>query len=300
MEGDWKPNLFVPAFPKCGTSALAQYLGQHPEIYVIESKEPGTLYHWKKMPKFIVPGGMKQIGSIAPIEAYKEAFSKNKHFTYRVDASQSYSFDKEFVKHLYSFNPEAKVLVMIRNQLKRAVSAYAFTYPFHGLEFEDWVNKILRKELSDFLFMPYLEKLFKYFGKNVLVLDQSDLKEKPQEVMNRVFEFLNLDTIEVKKVSVNRSFISPREGKLTKAVKTGVFRFVTLSTKIVKDSLKILGLDKSWIYLKLKDHHPLKYVPDLLLSISVKSKKDTVSFPKDIEDVLMSDYKEASRYKLKI
>ena len=35
-----KPNTFIIGAPKCGTSAMANYLDQHPDIYVSPIKEP--------------------------------------------------------------------------------------------------------------------------------------------------------------------------------------------------------------------------------------------------------------------
>ena len=34
-----KPNFFVVGAPKCGTTALYQYLAQHPDVFLPETKE---------------------------------------------------------------------------------------------------------------------------------------------------------------------------------------------------------------------------------------------------------------------
>ena len=37
-----RPNFFIAGSPKCGTSSMHDYLGQHPEVYMSEEmKEPG-------------------------------------------------------------------------------------------------------------------------------------------------------------------------------------------------------------------------------------------------------------------
>src|SRR3546814_2693851 len=46
------PNLFLVGAAKCGTTAMASYLGQHPEIFFSDPKEPlffgRDLYHtWR-------------------------------------------------------------------------------------------------------------------------------------------------------------------------------------------------------------------------------------------------------------
>jgi len=40
MNYQRKPNFFIVGAPKCGTTALHTYLGQHPDIFVSEPKEP--------------------------------------------------------------------------------------------------------------------------------------------------------------------------------------------------------------------------------------------------------------------
>jgi hypothetical protein len=35
-----KPDVFIVGAPKCGTTAMNHYLGQHPEIFMSKHKEP--------------------------------------------------------------------------------------------------------------------------------------------------------------------------------------------------------------------------------------------------------------------
>ncbi|MGB3639413.1 MAG: sulfotransferase [Rivularia sp. (in: cyanobacteria)] len=35
-----KPNFFIVGAPRCGTTALSEYLRSHPNIYVSQPKEP--------------------------------------------------------------------------------------------------------------------------------------------------------------------------------------------------------------------------------------------------------------------
>jgi len=35
-----RPNFFIPGAPKCGTTSLAQWLGEHPNIFIPALKEP--------------------------------------------------------------------------------------------------------------------------------------------------------------------------------------------------------------------------------------------------------------------
>lgn len=40
-----KPNLFILGAPKCGTTSLANWLGEHPRVFMSPMKEP---YYFNK------------------------------------------------------------------------------------------------------------------------------------------------------------------------------------------------------------------------------------------------------------
>ena len=40
-----KPDFFIVGAPRCGTTALCQYLDEHPEIYISKPKEPCFFDH---------------------------------------------------------------------------------------------------------------------------------------------------------------------------------------------------------------------------------------------------------------
>lgn len=286
----WKPNLFIPGFPKCGTTALASYLSQHPDVYVIEGKEPCTLYYWKKVARFMIPEPDKpHIGKPVSFEAYRKAFELHKDKKIRVDASQPYSFDVSFVKELYRFNPEAKIILMIREPIARLLSAYNFTYHIHKKKFKDWIEEILIPDLDMFKYYDYVKECISVFGeKNVLVVDQSLLKNKPVLVMNRIFTWLGLPQHDVKPISPNISMFGS-ESDLIKSIKILIFNFVKLITRPFVFIVYALNLHKTPFFLKLREKHPLIFVQNILGKIKVRGKKPEI--PEDLKLTLLKDYK---------
>ena len=65
---EWRPNLFIAGFAKCGTTELSDYLSQHPDIFLPVEKEPNTFWDLAKYPAYFSgdgTGNRRQAGSLA-------------------------------------------------------------------------------------------------------------------------------------------------------------------------------------------------------------------------------------------
>lgn len=103
-----KPNFFIVGAPKCGTSALAEYLGDHPAIFMSDPKEPH--YFALDFPAH------RCIRS----EAAYEALFDNATNSQRIigEASVLYLYSREAIPAIRAFNPEAKLVAMLRNPVE--------------------------------------------------------------------------------------------------------------------------------------------------------------------------------------
>ena len=100
-----KPNLFIVGAPKCGTTAWAQYLGDHPAIFFPEVKEPH--YFATDFPP------QRRFTDYAKYEAlFADARSE------RVvgEASVGYLYSTKAAEEIHAFDPDAKILIFLRNQ----------------------------------------------------------------------------------------------------------------------------------------------------------------------------------------
>ena len=108
-----KPDLFILGAPKCGTTALATWLSEHPYIYMSPVKEP----------HFFNTDGLRATRSR---EEYLKLFqdADNGH---RVlgEASTHYLYSKEAVPNILEFNPEAQFIVCLRNPVQMASSLHS-------------------------------------------------------------------------------------------------------------------------------------------------------------------------------
>jgi hypothetical protein len=108
-------DFFIVGEPKSGTTALAQFLGEHPEIGVSDPKEPDYFatdkqaecdaYHHGKHPYF----------PVRTEEQYAAGFAKLADKRLWGEGSTLYVSSTEAPKNIARHNPDAKIIIMLRN-----------------------------------------------------------------------------------------------------------------------------------------------------------------------------------------
>ena len=111
------PNLFIVGAPKCGTSAIAYYLSEHPNALISSPKEP---FFWsddiKASGHELRPCSLDEY-----LNLFKDA--NPKQHSILGEGSTSYLRSLVAVPNILKFNPDAKFIVMLRNPLD-VVQAY--------------------------------------------------------------------------------------------------------------------------------------------------------------------------------
>jgi hypothetical protein len=105
------PNLFILGAPKCGTTSMAAYLQQHPEVAVSQPKETNYYGPYAGSP------GMSA-------EAYCESMAHKPGARYRCEATPNYLAVPETVARIAAENPDARYIVMVRDQADLAFSMH--------------------------------------------------------------------------------------------------------------------------------------------------------------------------------
>jgi|SRR6056297_3328652 len=128
MPTETRPNLFIVGAQKSGTSALAGWLSQHPQVCMSFPKEPGFLAFGES--GYVFPDGY---GRPAPAshyvvrdqQSYLQLFNGAPART-RIfgEASTWYLTQPGMPETLYHFSPEAKIIVLLRHPVERAYSAW--------------------------------------------------------------------------------------------------------------------------------------------------------------------------------
>lgn len=123
------PNLFIVGAPKSGTTALAHYLSQHPSVYFSKRKElhylcPSIDYHYR----------------IREINEYIDQFRHNSGEKWIAEGSVWYLYSTDAACNIYYYQPNAKIIIMLRNPADMLASLHA-QYIWNGYEqidvFED-------------------------------------------------------------------------------------------------------------------------------------------------------------------
>ena len=110
-----RPNFFIVGAPKCGTTALFEYLRPHPRIFMSPVKEP----HYFATDMGAYP-------AIKTLAAYTALFAESTPEHLAVgEASVYYLRSSTAVLNIHDFNPEARIIAMFRNPVDMVYSLHA-------------------------------------------------------------------------------------------------------------------------------------------------------------------------------
>lgn len=120
MKEEWcskypMPDFFIIGAPKCGTTSLARYLGEHPQILISSPKEP----HYFST-------DLKTKTAIRALNQYARCFkSGNRQYRAVGDASTSYLYSEVALANILKMNSAAKFIVLLRNPIDLVWSLHA-------------------------------------------------------------------------------------------------------------------------------------------------------------------------------
>jgi hypothetical protein len=240
MKNNKKIDFFLIGTQKAGTTSLYQYLVQHPEIYFSEVKEL----------RYFIDEGIYSRG-----ENYLNNFFYNYAGQKLVGTSHVHMLcSPEAPKRTADYNRNAKLIVILRSPLDRAVSAYLYAKK-NGWEkqaatlsqaFEMEKKRITSNPVNfdllyfhNGLYFKHLENWRKFFSKeNFIIVTDAQLKLFPQETVNRIFPFLNISEfyIDTSKKYNTRSDVRSADLQQLLLSRTG---YKKVLGKILPDSLKV-------------------------------------------------------------
>lgn len=102
------PNLYLVGAPKAGTTSVASWLGQHPEVYWSIPKEP---FFWASD----VPSHRAHYG-FESLQSYEQLFDSDEAAAARIRAegSTTYLYSRRAVPDILAAVPDAKFVVCVR------------------------------------------------------------------------------------------------------------------------------------------------------------------------------------------
>ncbi len=109
-----KPDFFIVGAPKCGTTAMNDYLQAHPEIFIPAKKEIhffGADLQFQR-PRVTLP---EYLSYFAPVQREKRVG----------EASVWYLYSQQAAAEIKSFSPAARILIMLRNPVDMMYSLHS-------------------------------------------------------------------------------------------------------------------------------------------------------------------------------
>ena len=204
--GEYRPKVgfMIVGAQKCGTSALWEYLGAHPQVGMSSPKEVQLF----SGPDYSSDWSPQEID-----RRYAPWFRHCPDVEVRGEVTPIYLFFPEVAVELKRYNPNLKLIVLLRDPVERAISNYYMQRARHKEKAPLWLALLaepwrLRRCASPRqwgsatrvcsyrargLYSLQLRNLHRHFPRHqVLIVRSRDLAQDHQAVLRRVFNFLGV------------------------------------------------------------------------------------------------------------
>lgn len=220
------PNTFLVGVQKAATTSVYDWISQHPEVC-----GPVSM----KDTPFFIDDSLYVRGQAFLNKVYRGFYNNQKII---INGSAHNIYFEYALERIKQLNPEARIILVLRNPVARAISAYKFAKK-RNLEKDDFLTAIEKegerlnspdiKVRSETTYVDHgyyykqIIRLRKYFPpERTLILLYEDVREEPLEVTRTIYNFLGVDP----------NFIP----ELRALNKTGETRFVWIKNLIYNDS----------------------------------------------------------------
>jgi len=196
-----KVSLFVVGAQKSGTTALDFYLRQHPQICMAARKE----VHFFDNEKHFTGGRVDY-------STYHSFFKPGSLHTICGETTPAYMYWLAAPRRIWEYNPEAKLIVILRNPVERAYSHWNMQMQ-RGAESRTFWEAIHSERRRCRESLPLQNKPYSYIDRGfyteqirrlnhyfpdsrLLITKCEELREKPQEYMSKICRFLSIPSLE--------------------------------------------------------------------------------------------------------
>lgn len=253
------PDFLIIGAQRCGTTSLYNYLIKHPYIAPALKKEVHFFDHNYGQ-------GFTWYRAHFPYLLTKIVYRMKGRCFVTGEATPYYIFHPHAPRRIANAIPKAKLILLLRNPIDRAYSQYhhAVRRGFESLSFEDAIDKEQQRLFGEIEKMAENENLrsfnhqkYSYLSRGIyieqikvwvslfaeeqlLILKSEELYSNSQTVLDRVFEFLNLPSLEVDTYKrYNSTSYIPMDTNMRKSL---ISFFREYNTKLYE----LLGIDFDW------------------------------------------------------
>lgn len=200
------PNFLIVGAAKCGTSSLHKYLQQHPEIFMSMHKEPRFLS--SQVTPFPLNGPKdNQVENwyLKKYEDYVRLFQEAEGYKAIGESSaDTLYFYRGTIPVIKQYLGNPKIIISLRNPVKRAFSAYQHLVRDlrEELSFEEGLKQEPDRIKNNWELIYHYTAASMYYDSvkafmdnftDVKVILNEDQEQSPKHVLRELFRFLDVD-----------------------------------------------------------------------------------------------------------
>jgi len=186
-----KPNLnyIVIGSPKCGTTSFCDLLGQHPEVFITNPKEPRF---------FSQAIFLKESDWSNYLDLFAEVKDEKAIGEGTVNYTCSHYRQLADPETIYKFYPKTRLIYMVRNPIKRIESHWLhhsiMGWPGDVPDFDTAIRNY-SMFLNTSRYWSHINRFRRFFpDQQIHVVFFEDFTKDPESEMRKVFEFLGVDS----------------------------------------------------------------------------------------------------------
>ena len=176
-----KPNFIVAGAAKSGTTWLYSCLDEHPEVFIPRNKELHFFSYSKRYKK--------------GIEWYESFFRNSKDEKAVGEISPSYLPKPEVPSRIYAYNPNVRLIFILRNPIERAYSHYCMVMGV-GKVSQD-VNLGLSLDCPYVTWGLYYSQIIRFMSlfppEQIKIYLFDDLKKNPELLLQDLYSYLEVE-----------------------------------------------------------------------------------------------------------
>lgn len=200
------PDFLIIGAGKSGTTSLDNYLRQHPALFMAPVKEPNFFgYELSTEEDFSDdPDELKNYRySVTDLDSYLHLFEAAEVGQLKGETSNSYLYQADAPARIKHYNPDVKLIAVLRQPAKRLWSRYLHLCRDNRMpsaHFADCLdrNSIWWKRhdlISEGFYFKNLSRFYEAFpASQIRVYLLEELNHSGDQVLQDIFEFLGVDT----------------------------------------------------------------------------------------------------------
>lgn len=213
------PNFYLVGAMKAGTTTIARILSKHPDVYMSPVKEPNyfctDLYKYGlgsrgpdgiKALRYIESGRLLHNAFFQERWQYEALFNSASNEPIIAECSTNYLYSTDAAQNIYNEVPKARVLIILRNPVKRAYSEFLMNcsigtarppfsrwLDFEKRQVEAGIVPVKHRYVSAGMYSSQVARFLELFGPDqtkIILFD--DLKADLDDTVDQICRFLTI------------------------------------------------------------------------------------------------------------